>query len=78
MFFIWILTGWFGRAFEGWFWPLMGFIFLPYTTLVYMAAMLNSNGRLSGGWIALLILAVLFDLSGDGASASRGSRTSGG
>ena len=63
MFFIWVLTGWFGRAFESWFWPVLGFVCMPYTTLAYMAAMLNNNRALTGGWLALLIVGVIADVT---------------
>jgi len=63
MFFIWLLTDWFGRAFEGWVFPLLGFFFMPYTTLAYMAAVLNSDGGVSGGWLVLVIAAVIVDVS---------------
>jgi hypothetical protein len=69
MFFIFLLTNWFGAAYETVIWPLLGFIFMPYTTLAYMAAMLNDNHNLSGGWIVLVIVAVFFDLGGQGKSA---------
>ena len=59
---IWLLTGWFGRAYDSVLWPLLGFIVLPYTTLAYMAAMLNNNHSLSGGWLALVIGAVIVDI----------------
>ena len=61
MFFIWLLTDWFGRAFRGAFWPVLGFLFMPYTTLAYMAAVLN-HGSVSGWWLVLLILTVLVDI----------------
>lgn len=69
MFFIWLLTDWFGRAYGGVTIPLLGFLFLPYTTLAYMAAMLN--GGLHGGWIILLIVAVMADVSGNGSAGNR-------
>ncbi len=62
MVFIWLLTDWFARAYDTALGPVLGFIFLPYTTLAYMAAMLNA-GALTGGWLILLIVAVLVDLS---------------
>lgn len=68
MFFIFLLTNWFGTAYQTVIWPLLGFIFMPYTTLAYMAAMLNNNHDLSGGWIVLVIIAVFFDLGGQGKS----------
>lgn len=62
MFFIWLLTDWFSRAYETWLIPLLGFFFMPYTTLVYLWAML-ATGALTAGWVLLLILAVLIDIS---------------
>lgn len=70
LFFIWILTNWLSLAYETIVWPLLGFFFMPYTTLAYMAAMLNNNGSVSGGWIVLLVVAVLFDLGGQSSSVS--------
>jgi len=72
MLFIWLLTDWFGRAYDSVIWPLLGFILLPYTTLAYMAAMLNAGG-LTSGYLLLMILAVIVDLShyGGGARARR-------
>ena len=73
MFFIWLLTDWFGRGFETRVWPLLGFIFLPYTTLAYLAAMLNNNHALSGLWLVLFVLVILVDIGnwGGGRAASR-------
>jgi hypothetical protein len=68
MFFIFLLTNWFASAYQTVIWPLLGFIFMPYTTLAYMAAILNNNHELSGGWIVLVIVAVFFDLGGQGKS----------
>ena len=61
MFFIWLFTGWFRAAFHTWYWPLLGFFFMPYTTLAYMAAMLNNNHAVSGLWLALIIIAAIVD-----------------
>ena len=49
LFFIWILTSWTKQAFETHFWPFLGFIFMPFTTLVYLVAMVNNNNHVSGG-----------------------------
>ncbi len=57
-----LLTDWFSRAFDTQVWPIMGFVFMPYTTLAYMAAMLNNNHTLSGGWLALFIFAIVVDV----------------
>jgi len=62
MIFIFLLTGWFGTAFKSWVWPVLGFIFMPYTTLAYTAAVLNTGGSISPGWLVVIILAVLADI----------------
>jgi hypothetical protein len=73
MFLIWLFSDWFSRAYETAIWPLLGFFFMPYTTLAYMAAMLNNNHQINGGWLVLLIVAVVVDLGHNGGAARRGS-----
>ena len=68
---IYMFTNWFGHAFHTTLWPLLGFLFLPYTTLAWMAAMILNNQQLNGLWIGILVIAVLFDLGGQGHSARR-------
>jgi hypothetical protein len=63
---IWLCTSWFTVAFKTALWPLLGFVFMPYTTLAYMAAMLNNNHTVSGLWLVLIIIAALVDLGGHG------------
>jgi uncharacterized membrane protein YhaH (DUF805 family) len=70
LFFIFLLTDWFGQAYQTVIWPLLGFIFMPLTTLAYMAAMLNNDHQLSGLWIVLMVVAVIADLTTHGGSAS--------
>lgn len=64
-----LFTGWFGRAYATMIWPLLGFFCMPYTTLAYMAAMLNNNHQLSGGWLALFMFAIVVDAGHWGGSA---------
>jgi hypothetical protein len=71
-----IFTHWFTQAFDSALWPILGFLFMPYTTLAYMAAMLNNNHTANGGWLALIIIAALFDIGGQGGSARRKRRKS--
>ena len=60
---IFLLTSWFGKAFETWVWPVLGFLFMPYTTLAYMAAVLNTGpGAITPGWLVLIVIAVLADV----------------
>jgi hypothetical protein len=58
----WLSTDWFGRAFATRLWPMLGFFFMPYTTLAYMAAMLNNNHALNGIWLVIFVVAVVVDL----------------
>jgi hypothetical protein len=49
--------------------PLLGFLFMPYTTIAY-AFSINTNGRVDGLFLALVIVAVLVDLGVIGGSRS--------
>lgn len=70
MFFIFLFTHWFEHAFHTSIWPILGFLFMPYTTLAYLAAMLNNHHSLSGGWLALFIVAIIVDAGHWGGGAS--------
>jgi hypothetical protein len=59
LFAAWIVSDWF-RAFETWYWPLLGFICVPRATLVYMWAVLTGNQ--GAGAVILFCLAVFCDL----------------
>jgi hypothetical protein len=63
---IWLCTSWFSIAFNGILWPILGFIFMPYTTLAYMAAMINNHHSASGLWLVLVVFAALVDIGGHG------------
>jgi hypothetical protein len=63
-----------GQAFETFLLPLLGFIFLPFTTLMWVLLWTGSNGSISGfDWVWLGI-AVLLDLGhwAGGAANRRG------
>ena len=60
---LWLLTTWFRGVFETQLWPILGFLFAPFTLLWY-SAVANWWGGVWGGWqIAGLVVAVLLDLS---------------
>ena len=59
-----------GEAYETTFWPLLGFFFMPLTTLAYAAAM-HWNGSVTGGYFALVLVAALLDLGAMGGKRSR-------
>jgi hypothetical protein len=62
---VWIFTNLVDRAFEGFLLPLLGLIFLPLTTLVYVLAYRPVTGVSGWGWF-FVVLAVLFDLGSYG------------
>jgi len=53
-------------AFESWIWPLLGIIFLPFATLIYVI-LWQTGGLSSGDWF-WVGLAAVFDLAHLGAS----------
>jgi hypothetical protein len=53
------------RAYHGLLIPLLGFIFLPLTTVVY-AWLVNNNMPLAGINLLFLLIAVIIDLGGLG------------
>jgi hypothetical protein len=62
-------VGYSGHAFATMIWPLLGFFFMPYTTAAYAIA-INEWGEVRGLGLALIIVAVVFDLGGHGSSAA--------
>ena len=56
-----IFSNYLESAYQTLLWPLLGFLFLPMTTLAYAFA-INSHGSLEGIYLVLFVLAVLFDL----------------
>lgn len=59
---IWLLSDWFTRVFGGWLLPVLGFVFLPYTTLAYTAAMVQTGGNLNFLWMAIVVVAAIADV----------------
>ena len=66
LFAIFLVTNWFSQSYKTVIWPLLGFLFMPYTTLIYMLAMINNHHEVNGWWLIALIVAVVFDLGGQG------------
>jgi hypothetical protein len=57
---LWIFTDYLSRAFESFFWPFPGFLFLPTTTMAYAVAQ-NAFDGVQGWGLALVILGVVLD-----------------
>lgn len=75
---VWLTSDYLGRAYHTVIWPLLGFFFLPLTTLAYAFAYNSTGGRVNGGYLALVVLAVLIDLGllGSGEHSRRRQRAS--
>ena len=58
---LWLFTDYLSAAFGTWVWPLLGFFFLPTTTLAYAVAE-NRYGGVRGIGLVLVILGVLLDV----------------
>ncbi|MGC8625566.1 MAG: hypothetical protein ACP5VQ_09930 [Phycisphaerae bacterium] len=59
---LWLFSDYPQRAFQGMLFPLLGFLFLPTTTLGYELAMNWSAHGLTGLWWLLPALGLLHDL----------------
>ena len=71
---MWLFSNYLGRAFHGGLLiPLLGFLFLPLTTIVY-AWELNNGLPTEGINLLWLLIAVIIDLGGLGGGAHRQSR----
>lgn len=57
-------------AFSTWIWPLLGIIFLPFTTLIYVLLYTPGRGLSTGDWF-WVGLALLLDLGHWAASATQ-------
>jgi hypothetical protein len=60
-----LFSNYLGRAYHGFLIPLLGFIFLPLTT-IYYAWLVNSRHAIEGLYLVLLVVAVVIDLGGIG------------
>lgn len=65
-----LFTNWFEVAYQSAVWPILGFFFMPLTTLAYAVAMVYNDHTISGGYLILVIAAVVLDLCGHGATAT--------
>jgi hypothetical protein len=62
---LWLFSNYLEHAYHGILLPLLGFLFLPLTTLVY-AYMINNGVPTNGFNLVWLVLAVLIDLGAMG------------
>jgi len=57
-----IFSDYLSTAYESWVWPVLGFFFLPLTTLAYAWAWHHGGGSVSDIGLVVVVLAVLIDL----------------
>jgi hypothetical protein len=70
---VFLASGYLGRAYETALWPVLGFFFMPFTTLAYAWAV-NTNGTVTGIYLVVVVIAVLMDLGSNGHGASEGKK----
>ena len=74
MILLWLFSNFYDKPFDGFLLPLLGFFFMPFTTLAYGWA-INSAGSVSGFYLAVVIFAVLLDLGVIGGGARERKRS---
>lgn len=67
---IWIFGDRVQLAFDSWIWPLLGVLFLPWTTLMYV--LVWQLGGVSGGEWILVALGFALDIATYSARAAKG------
>ena len=68
---VFVFSDYLGRAYETTLWPLLGFFFMPLTTLAYAFA-INDNGSVDGMYLVVVVVTVLLDLGLVGWGSKRG------
>jgi hypothetical protein len=70
---LFLFTNFLSRAYHGMLLPILGFFFLPLTTLVY-AWIINAGAAPTGAYLIAIIVCALVDLGliGQSARSSRG------
>jgi hypothetical protein len=63
LFIIWLVRpGFVDAAFDTWIWPLVGIIFLPFATLLYVIFYTPGVGLVGWEWF-WVVVAIVFDLA---------------
>lgn len=63
MLFIWLVSDWVDRAFNGWLIPVLGIIFLPWTTVLYTVGYIASGDATAPWGIFGIILGLFLDIA---------------
>lgn len=72
IFLLWLFTNYLSRAFDGFLLPLLGFLFLPWTTIAFAIAQ-NEFGGPNGIGLLVIVIGFLADIGilGGGARSRR-------
>ena len=72
IFLLWLFTNYLSRAFDGFLLPLLGFLFLPWTTIAWAIAQNEFSGA-NGVGLLVIVIGVLLDIGvlGGGARGRR-------
>ncbi len=74
VFALWLFTDWIDRAFSGgWILPVLGMIFLPWTTALYVTGFIIGDAATPWGWLGLSI-GLFLDVALHAGSATMGKR----
>jgi hypothetical protein len=69
--YLYFFSNWFAGVFETTLWPVLGFVFMPYTMLWY-SAVTNWHGGVWGIFqMAIMAVAIIADLSSNGSAAKK-------
>jgi hypothetical protein len=74
LFSIFLFSDYLGRAYETNFWPFLGFVFMPLTTLAYAWAV-NTHETVTGIYLVVVVIAVILDLGLGGNGAREGKKS---
>jgi hypothetical protein len=74
---LWAFTNYISRSFDGFLLPLLGLLFLPWTTLMYVLVQAPAGDVSFFGWVFVGI-GILFDLGSYGQAARSQGVVSGG
>jgi hypothetical protein len=59
---LWFFTDYVSRVFDTWLWPLLGLVFLPWTTLIYILVAAPVGQITLWGWL-MVGLGLIADIS---------------
>ena len=71
---VWLFSDYLGRAYDSLLWPVLGFIFMPLTTLAYAFAHNQTGGSINGFYLVVVVVAVLIDLGSLGGGGTLGGK----